>query len=249
MTPGLRADRSFWVTVGGALVAALVGSGCLVGLGIWLVYFPPMLESHRSVDTDDRIVALTYDDGPNPPHTDRLLRVLESHSARATFFMMGRHAELHPETVRRVIAAGHQIGNHSYSDATLTFRSPGFVREQIHRTDEILQSLGAPAELDFRAPHVAPFLPVAWVLSREGRRHIGANVVPQDWSTDDADAIAEHVLARVGPGSIVLFHDGLDVLDGADRSATVEATERVVSALSDRGYRFLTVRELLAHRQ
>ena len=76
---------------------------------------------------------------------------------------------------------------------------------------------------------------------------IGANVVPHNWSTDDASVIAERVLSRVSPGSVVMFHDGLDSQDGADRSAAVEATDEVVSALTDRGYRFVTVDELLAH--
>ena len=228
------------------LAFALLAAGGLAGMGIWLVYFPPIGESYRGIATDDRIVALTYDDGPNPPYTDQLLDLFASHSVRATFFMMGRHAELHPDTVRRVVAAGHQVANHSYDDSTLAFRSPGFVRDQIHRTDDVLRKLGVTGRIDVRAPHVAPFIPVAWVLSQEDRRHIGANVVPQDWSTNDAETIAQRVLCRVSPGSIVMFHDGLDSQDGADRTATVEATEKVVVALKERGYRFLTVNELLA---
>ena len=228
------------------ILGALLAAGSLAALAIWLVYFPPIGESYRRIATDDLLVALTYDDGPNPPYTDQLLKIFSRHSAKATFFMMGHHAELHPDTVRRVVAAGHQVGNHSYSSATLTFRSPTFVRNQIHRTDEILRRLGVTGRIDVRAPHVAPFLPVAWVLSQEGRRHIGANVVPQDWSTHDAHAIAERVLVRVSPGSIVMFHDGLDSQDGADRQATVEATEKVVLALEAKGYQFVTVSELLA---
>lgn len=229
------------------VVCTLLAAGATAGLAIWLIYFPPIGESHRRSSTEDLLVALTYDDGPNPPYTDRLLDIFGRHSAKATFFMMGRHAELHPDTVRRVVAAGHQIGNHSYSDATLTFRSPTFVRSQIHRTDEILRDLGVIGRIDVRVPHVAPFLSVAWVLWQERRRHIGANVVPQDWSTRDAALIAERVLSRVSPGSIVMFHDGLDSKDGTDRQATVEATETVVVSLEERGYRFVTVDELLAN--
>ncbi len=215
-------------------------------MGIWLVYFPPIGESYRHITTDDPLVALTYDDGPNPPYTDQLLEIFDRHSVKATFFMMGRHAERHPDTVRRVVAAGHQVGNHSYSDATLTFRSPAFVRRQIHRTDNVLRGLGVTGRIDVRAPHVAPFLPVAWVLAQEGRRHIGASVVPQDWSTHDAEVIAERVLRRGSPGSIIMFHDGLDSQDGVDRRATVDATERVLVTLKGRGYRFVTVDDLLA---
>ena len=228
------------------LSGSLLAAGALAGVAIWLIYFPPIGESYRRVSTADPLVALTYDDGPNPPYTDQLLEIFHRHSVKATFFMMGRHAERHPDSVRRVVAAGHQVGNHSYSDETLTFRSPSFVRRQIHRTDEVLRKLGVTGPIDVRAPHVAPFLPLAWVLAQEGRRHIGANVVPQDWSTDDAAVIADRVLGRVSPGSIVMFHDGLDSQDGADRGATVDATERVVVALKQRGYRFVTVDELLA---
>ncbi len=233
-----------WI-VGGVLLAASVS----VALGIWLIYFPPIGENHRQVSMSDLVVALTYDDGPNPPYTESLVDMFDRHSVKATFFMMGRHAELHPDTVRRVLAGGHQIGNHSYGSATLAFRSPSFIRAEIHRTDEILRKLGVPKGTDVRAPHVAPFLTVAWILSQEGLRHIGANVVPQDWSTNDADLIARRVLEEVSPGSIVMFHDGLDTEDGIDRQATVDATAEVVRVLKERGYRFTTVDELLTINQ
>ena len=193
--------------IAGTTILAVAG---LVAVAVWLVYFPPFVESHRRISTDDRVVAITYDDGPNPPHTERLLEVLERHGAKATFFVIGRHVELHPETVRRVVRAGHQVGNHSYSHVMLGFRSVSFVREEIARTDALLRDLGVVGKIDVRAPHVAPFLPVAWVLGREQRRHIGADVVPQDWETEESDLIVERVLRKVSPGSIVLLHDGID---------------------------------------
>ena len=105
------------------LIIPVVGTFAAVML-LWLFFRPPFGKNVVRLDTDQRIVALTYDDGPNPPYTDQVLDVLAKHDVKVTFFMIGNRIEKHPETVNRVIAEGHQIGNHSYSCLLYTSPSP-----------------------------------------------------------------------------------------------------------------------------
>ena len=104
---------------------------------LWFFFRPPFGKNIVRLNTDQRIVALTYDDGPNPPYTDQLLDVLAKHNVKATFFMIGNRIERYPETVRRVITEGHEVGNHTYSHPVLGFLPPSHVQRQIERTDAI----------------------------------------------------------------------------------------------------------------
>ena len=149
---------------------------------LWLFFRPPFGKNIVRLDTDKRIVALTYDDGPSPPYTDQLLDVLAKHDVKATFFMIGNRIEKYPETVNRVIAEGHQIGNHSYSHPLLGFLPPFYVRRQIERTDALIQQHGIVEEIIFRAPMLTRFLPVAYVLAKGDRTHISCNVWSWDWT-------------------------------------------------------------------
>ena len=178
--------RSTITTVIGFATAAL----------LWLFFRPPFGKNIVRLNTDQRIVALTYDDGPNPPYTDRLLDVLAQHNVKATFFMIGKRIERHPETVSRVIAEGHQIGNHTYSHPLLGFLPPYYVQREIERTDRLLRQLGIAGEIVFRAPVLTRFLPVAWVQAKEDRTHISCNVWSWDWTTQNPDRITETVLKK-----------------------------------------------------
>ena len=208
---------------------------------LWLFFRPPIGRNIVRLDTDQRIVALTFDDGPNPPYTDQLLDVLAKHGVKATFFMIGNRIEKHPETVNRVIAERHQIGNHSYSHPLLGFLPPTYVQRQIERTDNLIQQFKVLDEVVFRAPVLTRFLPVAWVLAKTDRAHISCNVWSWDWTTQNPDKITETVLRKTKPGSIIVLHDGKAENARADRSGTIEATDRIITALKQDGYRFSTV--------
>ena len=169
-------------------ILPVVGTFTVLTL-LWLFFRPPFGKNIVRLNTDQRIVALTYDDGPNPPYTDQLLDVLAKHDVKATFFMIGNRIEKHPDTVNRVITEGHQIGNHSYSHPLLGFLPPFYVRREIECTDALLQRLRRSenptevfkaGEVVFRAPMLTRFLPVAWVLAKGNRTHISCNV----WSWD-----------------------------------------------------------------
>ena len=211
---------------------------------LWFFFRPPFGKNMVRLNTDKRIVALTYDDGPNPPYTERLLDVLAKHTVKATFFMIGNRIEKHPETVHRVIAEGHQIGNHSYSHPLLGFLPPFYVRRQIERTDDLLQQHGIAKDSVFRAPMLTRFLPVAYVLAKQDRIHISCNVWSWDWTTQNPDKITETVLKQMKPGSIIVLHDGKAENKHANRSGTIEATDHIITALKQDGYQFVRLSDI-----
>ena len=229
-----------------SIIIPVVGFA-FVGL-LWLFFRPPFGKNIIRINTDQRIVALTYDDGPNPPYTERLLDVLAKHNVKATFFMIGNRIEKHPETVSRVIAEEHQIGNHSYSHPLLGFLPPFCVRRQIERTDDLLQQYGIAKDSVFRAPMLTRFLPVAYVLAKGDRTHISCNVWSWDWTTQNPDKITETVLKKTlssaGAGSIIVLHDGKAENKDANRSGTIEATDRIINALKRDGYRFVRLSDV-----
>ena len=230
-----------------SLIVSIIGTLAVVVL-LYFFFRPPFGRNIVRLDTDQRIIALTFDDGPNPPYTDRLLDVLAKHDVKATFFMIGNRIERHPETVRRVIAEGHQIGNHSYNHPLLGFLPPNYVQREIERTDDLLQQVGVLGVTMFRAPVLTRFLPVAWVLAKADRTHISCNVWSWDWTTQDPDKITETVLKKTlsstGAGSIIVLHDGKAENARADRSGTIEATDRIITALKKERYRFVRLSDV-----
>ncbi len=191
-------------------------------------------------------LALTYDDGPNDPHTLRLLEVLARHNARATFFVIGRFAAQRPDIVREVTKAGHVVGNHSFSHPLLIFRSPDQIRRQLQRCqDTLTEAVGAHSNL-FRPPfggrrpavlstaRELGFIPVMW------------NVTGYDWNTIDPFRVERKVSAQLRGGDVILLHDGGHHQMGADRGHTVAATDHLISRYKSEGYEFVTVPDLMA---
>ena len=213
-----------------------------VGL-LWVFFRPPFGKNIVHLNTDQRVVALTFDDGPSPPYTGQLLDVLAKHNVKATFFLIGNRVEKHPEIARRVIAEGHQVGNHTYSHPLLGFLPPNYVQQEIERTDKLLRQVGVTGEIVFRAPMLTRFLPVAWVLAKGERAHVSCDVWSWDWTTQNPDKITKTVLRKVKPGSIIVLHDGIAGNKDENRSGTVKATDRIITALKQEGYRFVRMSE------
>jgi len=192
------------------------------------------------VDTKEKVVALTYDDGPNPPYTNQLIGILERNQIKATFFVIGNIIEKHPATVRLVLSKGHELGNHSYSHQKMTSENPSFIRSEIEKTDQLLRQLGVKEEIHFRAPYGRKFLVLPYLLAKMNKKNILWNVNPNDYKALNSEVIENYVLEHVTPGSIILLHDG-----GGDRSPTVTATESLIKKLGEKGYTFKTVSELM----
>jgi peptidoglycan/xylan/chitin deacetylase (PgdA/CDA1 family) len=191
--------------------------------------------------TRDRVVALTFDDGPNPEATPRILDALAAAGVPATFFILGRHAERWPHLVRRVHDEGHAIGNHGYFHRKLHFKSPAYVRNDLGRgSDAIADACGVRPAL-FRAPHGfrSPWVNVT--AASLGQRVIGWSLGVWDSARPGVDEIARRTVVGARPGSILLLHDGDGYDPNGDRLQTAAAVPRVTADLAGRGYRFVTV--------
>ena len=193
------------------------------------------------VETAEKVVALTFDDGPHPRLTPRMLDLLDRHHVKAAFFMMGRNVERYPDTARLVLARGHEVGNHSYSHPKLIFMAPGRVREEIERTDQLLRGIGATGPIYFRAPHASKFIVLPYVLTQMEKTNVQGDVDPEEWKQRPAAVMTSSVLSQVRPGSIIGFHEVLG-------DETFKSVDDVLTTLVARGYRFESLSELLRRR-
>ena len=179
-----------------------------------------------------RVVSLTFDDGPNPIDTLRLLTVLRRHRIAAVFLLCGEQVEAHPEVVRRIVADGHRLGNHSMHHDDMTTWSPERIEADLRETNEAIRRAVPQARIRyFRAPYGA------WGASPEvaaalGMQPLGWRLAVGDWEPPGTDELVRRP-RRVTPGAVVLLHDG-----GGDRSQSVAAVDRVAPVLRARRWRF-----------
>jgi peptidoglycan/xylan/chitin deacetylase (PgdA/CDA1 family) len=179
------------------------------------------------------VVHLTFDDGPTPTWTPRVLELLARYRARATFFVLGRSAAAHPELVRQEFAAGHGVGNHTWSHRRLTGLNGAQLAAEVGATGAAIQRItGAPVRC-LRPPFAAVDAASADRVRALGLRLVLWDIDTDDWLRPGTRTIAGRVLGRVRSGDVVLMHDG-----GGDRSQTMAALEQVLAALSARGFRF-----------
>lgn len=200
----------------------------------------PFGELVTNVNTKKKVVALTYDDGPHPVNTSKLLDVFQKLQVKATFFVVGKNIEQHPEIIENILAQGHEIGNHSYSHLPMIFKRPSFIKSEINRTDRLLRELGVSKDIHFRSPFGLKRFVLSFILWQNRQKNILWNLDPKDYMATNPESIENYILDKIEPGSIILLHDG-----GGDRSSTVKATEVAIQQLQQQGYEFLTVSELL----
>lgn len=198
----------------------------------------------------EKVVALTFDDGPNPPHTQALLDTLERHSVKATFFLKGQNVEAFPESVRAVAQAGHEIANHSYSHLPMLSFSKSEMLNELVRTNQLIEDLLDYQPELFRPPYGVQGPGLKMALDELNMTSILMSTHGLDWEVNDPELIANTVLESIEPGSIILLHDGHgDVTDPNaqdSRAASVQATTIIIETLKAQGYRFATVGELIA---
>ncbi len=202
---------------------------------------------YASPAPDRKEVALTFDDGPNEPYTSEVLRILDEHHIRATFFLIGENAEFFPGAVRDIVGHGNVIGNHSWDHSfRLPFRREAATRSEVRQTEDVLFDLTGLRTRLFRPPHG---LRTPWFLG--DIRAMRYSVITWNDMTDDYDAsespeaIARRVIRKASPGGIITLHDGKNLGHGVDRSNTIRALPRIIDALRKQGYTFVTVPELL----
>jgi peptidoglycan/xylan/chitin deacetylase (PgdA/CDA1 family) len=188
-------------------------------------------------------LALTFDDGPSLS-TPLFLDILAEHRARATFFQVGANVERNPEIARAVVAAGHEVGNHSYSHTNFALKSSSLIEGDFARAQTAISEASGVAPTLARAPFGVRWFGFREMQARLGLTGVMWTVIGLDWKLP-ASAIANRVLRNASDGGIICLHDGRGTEQNPDVSPAVEAVRRVVPALMATGYHFVTVSELL----
>lgn len=196
------------------------------------------------IETQEKVVALTFDDGPHPRNTAKILDLLVKYNAKATFFVVGENVQKYPDLIRRTYKDGHELANHTFSHPYKT--SITELQDEIQQTNELIYSISGFLPVLFR--------PVGGNYNEQMINAVaddGYKVVmwswhqdTQDWKEPGVDKIVDKVLKGTQPGDVILFHDGVD-----NQEQTVKALEKILPELQKQGYRFVTVSELINNNQ
>lgn len=197
--------------------------------------------------TEERVVALTFDDGPCHPYTEELMNLLGREEIRATFFMVGNNVRREPNLAAEV-ASEHAVGNHTNTHPHLTWSRPSTVKDELERGQEAIQGATGTVPTIFRVPHGWYGPQVISGAAELGMHCIGWSVMAWDWNKPPHETIQRRILHGAGPGGVTLLHDGQDTeaYPKADRSRTIAAVPHIIETLKEDGYRFVTVPELMA---
>jgi peptidoglycan/xylan/chitin deacetylase (PgdA/CDA1 family) len=200
-------------------------------------------------DTSQKLVALTFDDGPNEPYTARVLDVLGRERVHATFFLIGQNVRRFPATVARMVREGHVVGNHSDSHPVgFALESQPDLQRELDSAEESIHAAGGIYPSLFRPPQGLRSPWLMSLLESDSLVAVTWDDAPSDWDPIPAAELVRRTLAQVHPGSIILLHDGMNLTLGADQSETVKALPRIIDGLRALGYRFRTVPELIGAR-
>jgi peptidoglycan/xylan/chitin deacetylase (PgdA/CDA1 family) len=195
------------------------------------------------VETDEKVVALTFDDGPTPDRTIEILAVLDKENVKATFFLNGNSLSSYPEAGKLLVNSGHEIGNHSYSHKRMVLMSYADIAQEIESTEKIIRKHGYSGPLHFRPPFGKKLFNLPLYLRNHDIRTITWDVEPETWDTprnSTSDRI-ERGVSNTKPGSIILLH----VMHGDNKS--MQAVTPIIQQLKAKGFRFVTVSELLRY--
>lgn len=227
--------------LGGTAIAAALAAGyqSIAPTGQWYG------RTFTGLARGTKQLALTYDDGPNDPHTLHLLDILAKHELRATFFLIGRYVGQRADIVRQVVQAGHVVGNHTFTHPFLALKSAADIRKELTDCRATIQgAIGEHSSL-FRPPF-GNRRPAVLRIARElGLEPIMWNVTGYDWNAPPAAAIEKKVSSQIQGGNVILLHDGGHKQMGADRSQTVLATDNLIKRYKSQGYDFLTIPEMI----
>ncbi|GGE57358.1 polysaccharide deacetylase family protein [Priestia taiwanensis] len=188
----------------------------------------------NKVETNEKVVYLTFDDGPTK-ETDRILQALKELDIKATFFLIGSNIEKHTEEAKSILAQGHAIGNHTYSHNRMVFKSPSFIQEEIDKTNDIIKEIGYTDEILFRPPYGKKLVMLPLYLDEVSQTTVMWDIEPESYEevNKDAKSIANHVIDNVQNGSIILLHPMNDKTD-----KTIDAIKQIVLTLKEQGYSF-----------
>ena len=234
--------------LGAAARATALGLSAL-GAAAYFTAFRPSSQAFGSfpfaAQTAEKVVALSFDDGPNEPYTSRLLDTLDKYDVKATFFQVGRCAQRFPSSTRRVVQSGHVLGNHSYSHSFTSYLKQPRQEIEISLSQDVFYSITGLTPALYRPPWLCHW---PWVLSSLHDHNLqvvsGTFGHPLEIIQPAAARLTEWAARVTRPGTILIFHDGQEAR-GGPREKTVAAIGPLIERLGDRGYRFTTVDDLL----
>ncbi|WP_338450230.1 polysaccharide deacetylase family protein [Niallia oryzisoli] len=189
------------------------------------------------VETNKKVVALTFDDGPTE-NVNGILPLLDKYNVKATFFLIGQDIEKYPEGTEQIAAAGHQIGNHTYSHNRMVFKTPSFIKEELEKTDQLIREAGYEGDIDFRPPYGKKLVGLPYYLKKHNKESITWNLEPDSYYSAASDKV-KYVEENVKPGSIILVHPMY-----GDLVQALQTIEGIIQSLQEKGYTFVTVDEL-----
>jgi peptidoglycan/xylan/chitin deacetylase (PgdA/CDA1 family) len=226
----------------------IAGGGLSAGAGFlaWAVRGRSASVFGRSVwrgNASHRSIALTFDDGPSEG-TPAILKILAQYHVSATFFQVGANVDRLPEVARAVAAAGHAIGNHSYSHPLFCFRSPAFIEADLRRAQQAIRAHTGAQPAWFRAPYGVRWFGVGRAQRNLSLTGVMWSAIGRDW-TLQSTSVYQRLATRTVNGAILCLHDGRELKVQPDISVTVEAVRRLVPTLLEQGYEFETVDRLL----
>ncbi len=213
------------------LLFILLAAICIIGL---MQQQEVQTMGRTSGDEGNKKIALTFDDGPHPYYTEQLLKGLKERNAKVTFFITGKNAESYPEIVKKIYEDEHLIGNHTYNHTQLTSKNRESFKEEIIKTNEVIKAVTGEDVIYVRPPYGSwnkefekelNMFPVLWTID------------PLDWCSHDVSCIVKNVCAKAEENDIILMHD--------QYKTTVTAALKIVDELTEEGYEFVTVDELL----
>ncbi|MBG9588504.1 polysaccharide deacetylase family protein [Cytobacillus firmus] len=199
----------------------------------------------NKAETEDKVAAMTFDDGPGV-NTDEILTILREEDVKATFYLTGKEIEHHMEDAKKIVEEGHEIGNHSYSHSRMVLKSPTFIKEEIEKTDDLIRQTGYEGEIHFRPPYGKKLFLLPYYLSKQERKTVLWNIEPESFPDieGDADKITEYVEENIEPGSIILLHVMYE-----SREESLKSVKKIIASLKEQGYQMTTVSDLLKHQK
>jgi peptidoglycan-N-acetylglucosamine deacetylase len=224
--------------------------GLVLGAWFWWACTVPNSTFFRPVlirgPQEGKRICLTFDDGPAPPFTEKILDILRERKVPATFFVCGRNVERYPDLARRIVAEGHTVGNHTYSHLFVYFKSRKTLAQEIDRTQEIIEKAVGHRPTIFRPPYGARWFGLVPTLMQRGMLLIQWSATGYDWKNDAAGIVAA-TIRELTPGAVILLHDGRETrpAEQIDRSQTVEALPAIIDRAQRLGYTFEPLRAFL----
>lgn len=194
-------------------------------------------ELTNRIETNEKIVALTFDDGPTK-NIEQILPLLDKYNAKATFFVIGNELEKNLPTGKAIVQSGHQLGNHTYSHNRMVFKTPSFIKDEIEKTNSLIRQTGYTGEIDFRPPNGKKLIGLPYYLNKNNIETITWDLEPDTFYKSAADKI-DYINKNIKPGSIILLHSMYD-----ESNENLQTIEGILDSLSKKDYQFVTVNEL-----